>query len=81
MTLGVMGGLPIHALHLGSPVILVNNLDPERAMPEPLFNLFSTCGTVQRIKILYNKRDSALIQVLHTHTHTHLNLLYIYIYI
>jgi len=62
MHLGVMGGLPIHALHLGSPVILVNNLDPERAMPEPLFNLFSTCGTIQRIKILYNKRDSALIQ-------------------
>jgi len=43
-------------------VILVNNLDPDRALPSPLFNLFSTCGTIQRIKILYNKRDSALIQ-------------------
>jgi len=27
------------------------------------FFLHSTCGTIQRIKILYNKRDSALIQV------------------
>lgn len=60
MGMGMMG---MHGMHaMGSPVILVNNLDPERSMPEPLFNLFSTCGTIQRIKILYNKRDSALIQ-------------------
>ena len=63
--MGMIAGLPtqMHALHLhGNAVILVNNLDPERALPSPLFNLFSTCGTIQRIKVLFNKRDSALIQ-------------------
>mmetsp|Transcript_30297 Transcript_30297/g.71684 ORF Transcript_30297/g.71684 Transcript_30297/m.71684 type:complete len:218 (+) Transcript_30297:3-656(+) len=45
-----------------SPVVLVNNLDPERSNCAALFNLFSTAGTISRIKILFNKRDSALIQ-------------------
>jgi hypothetical protein len=38
--IGGMGAMGISHMHLSSPVILVNNLDPERALPEPLFNLF-----------------------------------------
>ena len=38
--MGIMGTMGMPALHIGCPVILVNNLDPERSMPEPLFNLF-----------------------------------------
>ena len=38
--IGGMSAMGISHMHLSSPVILVNNLDPERALPEPLFNLF-----------------------------------------
>lgn len=47
-----------------SPVVLVNHLDSERITLDALFNLFSTCGIVQKIKVLFNKRDTALIQFL-----------------
>jgi len=56
-----MGRDPMMGMYK-SPVILVNNLDPDRVTIDALFNLFSTCGIIQKIKILYNKRDSALIQ-------------------
>jgi len=45
-----------------SPVVLVNNLHAERTTPDAIFNLFSTCGLVLRVKILFAKRDSALVQ-------------------
>eukprot|EP01059_Diplonema_ambulator_P010240 TRINITY_DN20234_c0_g1_i1.p1 TRINITY_DN20234_c0_g1~~TRINITY_DN20234_c0_g1_i1.p1 ORF type:complete len:492 (+),score=95.90 TRINITY_DN20234_c0_g1_i1:40-1476(+) len=44
-------------------VVLVSRLpDGKGVMPSHLFKLFSTCGDVMRIKILYTKRDSALVQ-------------------
>jgi len=45
----------------GSPVVLVSNLN-EKVTTDMLFALFSCYGDVQRVKILFNKRDNALIQ-------------------
>ncbi|VDK32450.1 unnamed protein product [Taenia asiatica] len=47
----------------GSPVLLVTQLNAEEITLDILFTLFgSVYGDVQRVKILYNKKDSALIQ-------------------
>jgi len=43
-------------------VLLVNNLSPDKITPDKLFILFGVYGDVLRVKILYNKRDTALIQ-------------------
>eukprot|EP00906_Rhabdomonas_costata_P027494 RCo039039 len=43
-------------------VVLVGNLNTEKVTPLALFKLFGTCGDVMRVKIMYNKRDTALIQ-------------------
>lgn len=43
-------------------VVLVSNLDPERITPDALFALFGVYGDVVRVKILFNKKDTALIQ-------------------
>jgi len=53
-------GLP--GSQVGTPVLIVSGLDPERTLPEHLFTLFGVYGDVIRIKILHNKRDTALIQ-------------------
>lgn len=45
-----------------NPVLLVSNFDEETTTMDVLFNLFSVYGNVIRIKILFGKRDSALIQ-------------------
>ncbi|XP_077189096.1 polypyrimidine tract-binding protein 2 isoform X4 [Paroedura picta] len=52
---GVSGG--------GNTVLLVSNLNEEMVTPQSLFTLFGVYGDVQRVKILYNKKDSALIQM------------------
>ncbi|XP_051983946.1 polypyrimidine tract-binding protein 2-like isoform X1 [Xyrauchen texanus] len=44
-------------------VLLVSNLNDEMVTPQSLFTLFGVYGDVQRVKILYNKKDSALIQM------------------
>lgn len=44
------------------PVILVSNLNEDMTTPEALFTLFGVYGDVHRVKILFNKKDSALIQ-------------------
>uniref|UniRef100_A0AAY4CNY2 RRM domain-containing protein n=1 Tax=Denticeps clupeoides TaxID=299321 RepID=A0AAY4CNY2_9TELE len=50
--------------HSGSGgVLLVSNLNEEMVTPQSLFTLFGVYGDVQRVKILYNKKDSALIQL------------------
>ncbi|KAK3572074.1 hypothetical protein QTP86_022301 [Hemibagrus guttatus] len=49
--------------HSGSGVLLVSNLNDEMVTPQSLFTLFGVYGDVQRVKILYNKKDSALIQM------------------
>jgi len=43
-------------------VVLVNHLEPSRVNLEILFNLFTTCGIVHRIKILFHQRHTALVQ-------------------
>eukprot|EP01102_Stenamoeba_stenopodia_P000485 TRINITY_DN1045_c0_g1_i2.p1 TRINITY_DN1045_c0_g1~~TRINITY_DN1045_c0_g1_i2.p1 ORF type:complete len:394 (-),score=68.09 TRINITY_DN1045_c0_g1_i2:131-1312(-) len=46
----------------GIAVLIVSGLDPERTTPDILFTLFGVYGDVVRVKILHNKRDTALIQ-------------------
>ncbi|KAJ8012297.1 hypothetical protein DPEC_G00067200 [Dallia pectoralis] len=46
-----------------SGVLLVSNLNEEMITPQSLFTLFGVYGDAQRVKILYNKKDSALIQM------------------
>jgi RNA recognition motif-containing protein len=43
-------------------VVLVNNLNPEKMTADKIFMLFGVYGDVMRVKILYNKRESALVQ-------------------
>ncbi|CAF0875666.1 unnamed protein product [Brachionus calyciflorus] len=45
----------------GTPVLLVSNLNEEFVNPDALFTLFGVYGDVIRVKILFNKKDSALI--------------------
>jgi polypyrimidine tract-binding protein 1 len=42
--------------------VLVSNLPDVKVSCDMLFTLFGAYGDVQRVKILYNKRDTALIQ-------------------
>jgi len=44
-------------------VLLVSNLNEESINPDGLFTLFGVYGDVSRVKILFNKKDSALIQM------------------
>jgi len=59
-----MGGMQqgMGGMEHGSPVVLVSKLEETKTTPEVLFTLFGVYGDVQRIKILYNKRDTAMIQ-------------------
>lgn len=51
-----------NAIPLG-PVLLTSNLDEQLATPEALFTLFGVFGDVIRVKILFNKKDNALVQM------------------
>jgi len=62
-----IGGVPNMGMHQmmqsdRSPVVLVSKLDEAKCTPDILFTLFGVYGDVQRVKILYNKRDTALVQ-------------------
>uniref|UniRef100_A0A0K8SGN7 RRM domain-containing protein n=1 Tax=Lygus hesperus TaxID=30085 RepID=A0A0K8SGN7_LYGHE len=59
--------LPGGQLSSTSCVLLVSNLNEEIITTDALFVLFGVYGDVQRVKILYNKKDSALIQVAEPH--------------
>ncbi|XP_060605646.1 polypyrimidine tract-binding protein 1-like isoform X12 [Ruditapes philippinarum] len=60
-------GIPgMQQQQMGSSVILVSNLD-EQVTPEALFTLFGVYGDVHRVKILFNKKDNALIQMADPH--------------
>eukprot|EP00096_Caligus_rogercresseyi_P001062 TRINITY_DN1166_c0_g1_i3.p1 TRINITY_DN1166_c0_g1~~TRINITY_DN1166_c0_g1_i3.p1 ORF type:complete len:633 (-),score=255.43 TRINITY_DN1166_c0_g1_i3:1506-3404(-) len=48
---------------ISGSVLLVSNLDESLTQVEHLFTLFGVYGDVQRVKILFNKKDSALIQM------------------
>lgn len=41
---------------MGSTVLIVSNLNPDRVTPDNLFTLFGNYGDVQRVKVLYNKK-------------------------
>ncbi|XP_064386761.1 polypyrimidine tract-binding protein 2-like [Halichondria panicea] len=57
----VMGGA--HGMMMpGGCVVLVSNLNEHMITAHALFILFGVYGDVVRVKILYNKRDSALVQ-------------------
>lgn len=56
------GGLTGGAGGAGS-VLLVSNLDETLTECEHLFILFGVYGDVQRVKILFNKKDTALVQM------------------
>ncbi|CAB1451899.1 unnamed protein product [Pleuronectes platessa] len=47
----------------GHNVMLVSNLNPESVTPHCLFILFGVYGDVMRVKILFNKKENALIQM------------------
>jgi len=55
-------GMSMGAAPGGSCVVLVNNLDENHVTPDTLCTLFGTCGDVVRVKILFKKRSSALVQ-------------------
>ncbi|KAG7321521.1 hypothetical protein KOW79_014379 [Hemibagrus wyckioides] len=44
-------------------VLLVSNLNPESVTPQCLFILFGVYGDVMRVKILFNKKENALVQM------------------
>lgn len=56
------GSLNSNNFPLG-PVLLASSLDEQLATPEALFTLFGVFGDVIRVKILFNKKDNALIQM------------------
>ncbi|KAM3873994.1 polypyrimidine tract-binding protein 3-like, partial [Diretmus argenteus] len=47
----------------GQSVLLVSNLNTESISPHSLFILFGVYGDVQRVKILFNKKENALVQM------------------
>ncbi|XP_035246413.1 polypyrimidine tract-binding protein 3 isoform X3 [Anguilla anguilla] len=53
-------GMAPTALH---SVLLVSNLNPDSISPHGLFILFGVYGDVHRVKILFNKKENALIQM------------------
>ncbi|XP_043909707.1 polypyrimidine tract-binding protein 1 isoform X7 [Protopterus annectens] len=57
------GRMSLPGFGAGNCVLLVSNLHPERVTPQSLFILFGVYGDVQRVKILFNKKENALIQM------------------
>jgi hnRNP-L/PTB/hephaestus splicing factor len=63
MLLQQLRGVPGNAQPSNNSVLLVGNLNTEKVTCDGLFTLFGVYGDVQRVKILFNKQDSALIQM------------------
>ena len=61
--LAAVGGANIS----GGCVLLVSNLDDSNTECDHLFILFGVYGDVHRVKILFNKKDTALIQMAEPH--------------
>jgi len=66
-----MAGVTMGHPHPGSLstgcVLLVSNLDENSTECDHLFTLFGVYGDVHRVKILFNKKDTALIQMAEPH--------------
>jgi polypyrimidine tract-binding protein 2 len=60
--MGAMVGLGGAPPPVGNCVVIVSNLNEETVNPDAVFTLFGMYGIVQRVKILYNKKDTALVQ-------------------
>ncbi|TGZ66733.1 hypothetical protein CRM22_005171 [Opisthorchis felineus] len=45
-----------------STVLIVSNLNEDKVYPDALFTLFGVYGDVNRVKIMFNKKDTALVQ-------------------
>mmetsp|Transcript_12618 Transcript_12618/g.18089 ORF Transcript_12618/g.18089 Transcript_12618/m.18089 type:complete len:316 (+) Transcript_12618:88-1035(+) len=56
--MGMFGGAPGG----GSSVVLINKLNADLITADILFTLFGIYGDVMRVKILFNKRDTAMLQ-------------------
>uniref|UniRef100_A0A1B6KNP7 RRM domain-containing protein n=1 Tax=Graphocephala atropunctata TaxID=36148 RepID=A0A1B6KNP7_9HEMI len=65
--LAAAGGMRIPGAMATTCVLLIGNLNEEVITPDALFTLFGVYGDVQRVKILYKKKDSALIQMAEPH--------------
>ncbi|KFQ89206.1 Polypyrimidine tract-binding protein 3, partial [Phoenicopterus ruber ruber] len=57
MTIPGVSGVP------GNSVLLVSNLNPEAITPHGLFILFGVYGDVHRVKIMFKKKENALVQM------------------
>lgn len=62
-TAGAVGHIPDMSGAGGNSVLIVSGLNIERVTPDTLFTLFGVYGDVQRVKILFNKKDTALVQM------------------
>ncbi|XP_039615447.1 polypyrimidine tract-binding protein 3 isoform X1 [Polypterus senegalus] len=64
-TSAVAGRVAIHGIAPSAvhSVLLVSNLNPDSISPHGLFILFGVYGDVHRVKILFNKKENALIQM------------------
>jgi len=65
--MGGMGGMPggmmgMMGMDDSSPVVLVSNLNAEVITANDIQTLFGVYGDVHRVKILFNKKDTALVQ-------------------
>lgn len=56
------GGLTFVTAAQASAILLVSNLNEEKVTPDALFTLFGVYGDVIRVKIMFNKKDNALVQ-------------------
>ncbi|XP_038142754.1 polypyrimidine tract-binding protein 1b isoform X3 [Cyprinodon tularosa] len=63
LTLPTAARLGFPTFPAGHSVLLVSNLNPERVTPHCLFILFGVYGDVMRVKILFNKKENALVQM------------------
>uniref|UniRef100_A0A3B3BKS6 Polypyrimidine tract binding protein 1 n=1 Tax=Oryzias melastigma TaxID=30732 RepID=A0A3B3BKS6_ORYME len=63
LTLPAAARLGFPAIPAGHSVLLVSNLNPEVITPHCLFILFGVYGDVMRVKILFNKKENALVQM------------------
>eukprot|EP00743_Colponemidia_sp_Colp-15_P001250 GILK01001373.1.p1 GENE.GILK01001373.1~~GILK01001373.1.p1 ORF type:complete len:493 (+),score=55.90 GILK01001373.1:103-1479(+) len=57
-----MGGMAGAMQKMTTPVLLISGLNAEKTLPDHLFVLFGVYGNVERVKILYNKRDTAMVE-------------------
>jgi len=57
-----MGRMGMQQMMDGGNVVIVSNLCEEKVTPDKIYVLFGSYGAVTRVKILFNKKDTALVQ-------------------